>query len=176
MGAELRRGIHDPHATSEALIRMNGGYEWNCGGDTGDWILRDDVRKALHLETSTAGASSLDYTLSGPASITLYPELVKKIRVLIYNGQADACVPYIGNEDWIAQLESQGILTETSPWSPWFTSNKATAAGYSTQYSVTGASTDFKFQTVRLAGHMVPQFAPEAGFVLFSNFIAGSKD
>lgn len=172
----LRRGMHNPQATHEALIKMNGGYEWNCNGDAGAWITSSAVQKALHLESVTPGASSFDYVLSGPASITLYPELVKKLRVLIYNGQADACVPYIGNEDWIALLESQGVLKETTPWTPWFTSSKATAAGYSTSYSVTGAATDFKFQTVRLAGHMVPQFAPEAGFVLFSEFVAGSKD
>jgi len=171
----LRRGIHDPQATNDALVKMNGGYQWNCGGNTSGWITREDVRTALHLDSSTPGASSFDYTLSGPASITLYPELVKKIRFLIYNGQADACVPYSGNEDWIALLESQGILTENTPWSPWFIGSKATAAGYSTGYSVVGAATDFKFQTVRLAGHMVPQFAPEAGFVLFSEFVAGGS-
>lgn len=171
----LRRGMHNPHGTHESLIKMNGGYKWDCGGDEGAWITRSDVRKALHLDSVTPGASSFDYVLSGPASITLYPELVKKLRVLIYNGQADGCVPYIGNEDWIALLESQGILQETSPWTPWFTTSKRTAAGYSTSYSVTGADTDFKFQTVRLAGHMVPQFAPEAGFTLFSEFVAGAK-
>lgn len=174
--ARLRSGMHTPQATHDALVRMNGGYRWDCGGDAGTWITRDDVRKALHLESATPGASSFDYVLSGPASITLYPDLVKKLRILIYNGQADACVPYGGNEDWIALLESRGILREASPWSPWFTSSKATAAGYSTSYSVAGSDTDFKFQTVRLAGHMVPQFAPEAAFVLLSEFIAGSKE
>merc|ERR1712176_1393024 len=128
----LRKGMHDPQGTNEALLKMNGGYQWNCNGDIGAWITRDDVRKALHLDSAQPGASSFDYALSGPASITLYPELVKRIRVLIYNGQADGCVPYIGNEEWIAELEAKGILKESSPWSPWFTSSKATAAGYST--------------------------------------------
>lgn len=171
--AFLRRGMHDPVATDQALIEMNGGYQWNCGGDASKWITRDDVRKALHLDSATPGGSNFDYSISGPASITLYPELIKKIRILIYNGQADACVPYSGNEEWIALLESQGFLEETNPWSPWFTSHNATAAGYRTEYKVPGATTDFAFQTVRVAGHMVPQFAPEAAFVLFSKFVAG---
>ena len=36
----------------------------------------------------------------GPASVTLYPDLIHKLdRVLIYNGDADTCVPYVGNEE-----------------------------------------------------------------------------
>ena len=33
--------------------------------------------------------------------------------------------PWVGNEEWVFGLESQGVLEETAPWSPWFTSNKA---------------------------------------------------
>lgn len=44
--------------------------------------------KALHI--SNPGQSSFRYHSSGPASITLHPELATKIRVLIYNGDADA--------------------------------------------------------------------------------------
>ena len=46
---------------------------------------------------------------AGPASVTLYPDLVKNIRVLIYNGDADACVPYKGNEEW-----TEGLATQVS--------------------------------------------------------------
>lgn len=48
------------------------------------------VMKALHI--SNPGQSTFHYHSSGPASITLHPELATKIRVLIYNGDADACV------------------------------------------------------------------------------------
>ena len=43
------------------------------------------------------------------------------MRVLIYNGDSDACVPYKGNEEWTTSLESNGIVTEKKPWHPWFT-------------------------------------------------------
>ena len=46
--------------------------------------------KALHI--ANPGQSTFRYHSSGPASITLHPELATKIRVLIYNGDADACV------------------------------------------------------------------------------------
>ena len=82
------------------------------------FLTRDDVMQALHLEKP--GSSSFSYTTSGPASTTLYPELVKKIRVFIYNGDADACVPYKGNEEWITSLVTAGVLKEKKHWSPWY--------------------------------------------------------
>jgi len=173
----LRANLHNMGAAHQELTNMNGGYDWSCAGDVGKWIKSPEVMKALHLD-NTGGGSLFFYKTSGPASITLYPELVKKLRVLIYNGDADACVPYIGNEEWISTLETRGILKETSPWTPWFTSSKAAPAGYITRYHPQGADgnrvVDFAFQTIRLAGHMVPQFQPEAAFVMFSQWLKGA--
>lgn len=174
--ATLRDGMHSPHETHAALKEMNGGFDWACGGTdaTATWILRDDVRKALHLDQYEAGLSRMRYSSTGPASVTLYPELVKKLRILIFNGDADACVPYIGNEEWIGDLEAKGVFTESKAWSPWFAGGTSSApAGYVTEYTVPGASHGFTFATIRLAGHMVPTFQPEAGFDMFSRWLAG---
>eukprot|EP00493_Phyllostaurus_siculus_P003763 UN03778 len=103
----LRDGLHEPQRTHAKLTEMNGGFTWDCLGDVSGWITQESTKKALHLDGVTPGQSRLRYTRSGPASITLYPELAKKIRVMIYNGDADACVPYIGNEEWIGDLEDQ---------------------------------------------------------------------
>lgn len=170
----LRSGLSNPHETNANLKNMSGGYDWSCGGPyvAGDYLTRPDVRKALHLDTNEPGTSRFSYDTSGPASITLYPELVKKLRIMIYNGDADSCVPYIGNEEWIGDLESKGILKESAPWTPWFASTPSRApAGYVTKYTVAGSDQNFKFVTIRLAGHMVPTFQPEAAFKMFSTFL-----
>lgn len=170
----LRSGMSDSVAMNADLHNMSGGYPWACGGPyiAGKYLTRPDVRKALHLEGFEPGSSRFSYDTSGPASITLYPELVKKLRIMIYNGDADACVPYIGNEEWISDLENQGLLQETKPWTPWFTKDVSrTPAGYVTKYSVKGSDQEFKFVTIRLAGHMVPTFQPEAAFDMFSTFL-----
>jgi hypothetical protein len=172
----LREGMSNPHETHKLLSEMNGGFDWSCGGEdaTLAWIMRDDVRQALHLDKYPPGSSSFRYRSSGPASITLYPELVKKLRVLIYNGDADACVPYIGNEEWISGLEQQGVLQEKKAWSPWFAHSGAAApAGYVTEYTVPGSDQEFSFATIRLAGHMTPTFQPEASFTMFAKWLAG---
>lgn len=184
----LRDGIHDPYGTRDKLIEMNGGYVWDCLSDTRSWITSADVRKALHLDKDTPGASRFSYRRSGPASITLYPSLVKTgLRFMIFNGDADACVPYNGNAMWIRMLEEQGILTETKPWSPWYMNQNNTCShtgsresapeckvgGGVTMFQPKGATTSFSWVTVRLSGHMVPQFRPEAAFRIYSRFLAG---
>jgi len=66
-------------------------------------------------------------------------------------------------------------LKETHAWAPWFDSTKASPAGYITRYQKPDATTDVSFATIRLAGHMTPQFRPEASYVMISNFFAASQ-
>jgi len=163
----LRAGMHNMSATRQMLKEMSGGFGYDCAGDVDSFLEREDVRTALHL--GEAKGSRFDYSSSGPASVTLWPELAKKLRVLIFNGDADSCVPYNGNEDWISLLEENGDLRETKSWAPWFTSNRAAPAGYVTRYQAPNGAHDFSFQTIRLSGHMVPTFQPEAGFVMIKD-------
>lgn len=169
----LRDNMHNISGISQTLVDMNGGFRWDCGGNVGKWITSADVRKALHLQNP--GRSGFGYACSGPASITLWPELAQKIRVLIYNGDADACVPYNGNEEWISSLEDKGVLEQKAPWTPWFSSKKRAPSGYITKYQAPGSSVDFSFVTIRLAGHMAPKYQPEASLVMLRNFFSGSS-
>ena len=140
-----------------------------------DWLSRDDVRKALHFEDTNP--VHFDYTTSGPASIVLWPSLAQKLRVLIYNGDADDCVPYHGNEEWTTYLAANGQLKEETAWHPWYLNEqkKTIPQGYATTYSVPGSTKDFSFITIRLAGHMVPAFRNDAAFAFISRFLAGDK-
>ena len=161
-----------------AAVAKTGGYAWSCGGmqATAKWITTPAVQAALHLKAGSG--SRFRYDLSGPASITLWPFLATHIRVLIYNGDADACVPYIGNAEWIEALEERGVLKEKQAWRPWYVGTKGRLggkppAGYVTSYDVTGAPDfDFSFATIRLAGHMVPTFMPGASLAFFERFLA----
>jgi len=162
-------GLHDD------LIELGGGYDWQCGGmpAMANFFEREDVQKALHL--GRPSLSRFDYDSSGPASVTLYPTLVKKMRVLIYNGDSDACVPYKGNEEWTEGLADQGVIKQNKAWHPWFADGvPQMPAGYSTTYTVPGAPYDFSFITIRLAGHMVPAFQPLSALTFFKRFLAGT--
>jgi len=149
-----------------------GGYDWTCGQF--DYIpvyfARSDVRAALHLPDDAVTGSAFSYQSTGPASVTLYPALIKQIEVLIYNGDADSCVPYIGNEEWTVSMEDKGVVQETAPWHPWFQSpGSASPAGYATTYKAD--NTTFQFITLRLSGHQAPKNMPEAALTMFTAFL-----
>jgi len=155
----------------------DGGYVWSCGGiqATASWILQEDVKQALHLKEPDR--SKFSYIRSGPASITLYPYLIKRLRILIYNGDADFSVGYKGNEEWINALESTGAIVESHAWRPWYAEQGSRApAGSVTSYTVTNHFTDieidFHFLTIRLAGHMVPTYQPGASSYFIQRFLA----
>lgn len=144
----------------------------------GKYFARKDVQQAMHLEEP--GKSLLDFDQSGPALITLYPELVKHIRVLIYNGDADDCVPYKGNEEWTTSMVDNGYVKPKTPWHPWYSTASGNSegnppAGYATEY-ISPTGLDFSFITIRLAGHMVPAFQPAAAFTFISRFLAKTPE
>jgi len=165
-------------ALAEAA-NMTGGFPWACGGESAirDYLYRPDVMKALHLREK--GKSSFHYRHGGGTpTFQLWPFLASKLHTLIYSGDADACVPYKGSEDWVAALEAIGVLEETEAWRPWYAtsgSGRYAPAGYATMYKPTTApERSFAFVTVRLAGHMVPTFMPAYGFDLFSRVLSGA--
>ena len=169
--------VRDDGAHNATELKLNdvpaagGGYEWTCGQFDAlpVYFRRADVRSALHLPNEKENGSKFDYDTSGPAPVTLYPKLIKQIRVLIYNGDADSCVPYLGNEEWTTSMVDQGVVTEQQPWHPWYASADASApSGYATSYS-----SGFQFLTVRLSGHQVPKNNGAAAFAMFSGFLSG---
>jgi hypothetical protein len=94
------------------------------------------VRSAIHvlgpdrIPHWTVCTGALNYTSNIQA---LYPEpyltLIDNYRVLVYNGDHDACVPIIDNEAW---TESLGLSVE-QPWHPWLVNQQV--AGYVTKYT-----------------------------------------
>lgn len=175
----LREKMNSNTPSSEyedELKALGGGYDWTCGGLPAmeQFFSSAEVQKAMHLEKPTA--SRFDYDASGPASITLYPDIVDKIRVLIYNGDSDACVPYKGNEEWVEGIAAKGVVKSKKAWHPWYAEGVDNMpAGYATTYTVPDTDLDFQFVTIRLAGHMVPAFQPRSAHTFFKTFLAGGE-
>jgi serine carboxypeptidase-like clade 1 len=127
------------------------------------------VRKAIHVPDSikipewTICTDNLNYDENSanlPKSV--YPTLIENYRVLIYNGDVDACVPYNGNEAWTSGM---GFPVKKG-WSAWEINSQV--QGYVTDYQV---DTQFSFVTVKGAGHPVPQYQPAAALHLFTQFL-----
>jgi len=110
--------------------------------------------------------SGIDYNTNLVTLVPLYPTLIANFRVWIYSGDADACVPWTGSEEWTRNLYP-GVAPQ-KPWHPWNYGNGITG-GFAVNYNA-----NFSFVTVKHAGHLVPQYEPEAALALFNAFLKGS--
>ena len=121
-----------------------------------DFLNNPTVKAALHIDKVpahanwTVCANGLRYTRSTVTLIDRYPTLLSAYRVLVYNGDADACVPWNGSEEWTREL---GYAVK-NPWHPWMTmgDGRQWVAGFATTYD---APKGFAFTTIKHAGHMV---------------------
>ena len=143
------------------------------GGINVETYLRSEaVMSALHVsQPPSAGPWSMcstfieeRYTRTEKSLLeTVYPALIKAYRVLIFNGDADAVVPYTDNEEWTSGMGYE----EVAPFEAWLVDGQV--AGYITRYEH-----DFSFVTVKGAGHMVPQFKPRQALAMLENFLSGT--
>ena len=122
-----------------------------------DFMNSMDVRKAFHVDsvnlTEWETCYDLDYTGTIPDERPMYREMIDAgINILIYNGDADACVPWVGNEEWTRSMN----YAVTDAWRPWMVSaaDRSWTGGFVTSYGK-----NFHFLTIKHAGH-VRQPAP----------------
>lgn len=143
-----------------------------CGMEkaTTKWMNHPDVVKALHVKhwQEWSPESPIHYSGGDWHSYGVYPDIIGKIRVLIYNGDADPCVPYTGDMSWTKDMVAKLGLSVQRSWRTW--SAHRQVAGYTVEYSK-----DFTFATVKNSGHMVPQYKPAQALEMFKRFLAGSS-
>jgi hypothetical protein len=89
--------------------------------------------------------------------VPYYNQIVTQYRVLIYSGDVDSCVPYIGTQiaaqvrdetsysNFSQKIQASG---QKSGWSAWMLNNQV--AGYKL-----GLGDNLTFITIKEAGHMV---------------------
>jgi len=104
-----------------------------------------------------------------------YPALIQNYRVVIYNGDWDACVPYTDNEAW---TQNMGFPVQTA-WHAWLYTSESGAtnqvAGYAVKYTTTGKTgASFEFITVRGGRHEVPETAPGKALEMLNRLLNGT--
>uniref|UniRef100_M4CI16 Uncharacterized protein n=1 Tax=Brassica campestris TaxID=3711 RepID=M4CI16_BRACM len=82
-------------------------------------------------------------------------------RSLIFSGDHDLGVPYLGTQAWIRSLNYSVI----DDWRPWMINNKP--AGCTTTYA-----NKMTFVTIKASGHTA-EFKPEESSVMFQRWISG---
>lgn len=131
-----------------------------------------NVKSSLHVAPNIDFAlCSNNFTFNYNSDIadertTIYPTLTQQAgyKVLVFNGEADLCVPYTDNEWWTRSMNYSMI----KPWTAWTVQGEEGpyVGGYCIHYAH-----NFTFATVRGAGHMVPETRPEAALTLIKNHI-----
>ncbi|XP_010055765.2 serine carboxypeptidase-like 45 [Eucalyptus grandis] len=101
--------------------------------------------------------------------IPVLGELVKSgLRVLVYSGDLDAVVPFLGTRTMVDALATNVLkLNTTLSYRAWFTSKQV--AGYTQEYG------NLAFAIIRGASHTAPATQPERSLQLFTSFLEGKS-
>ena len=106
------------HAPNRALSHIADPV-WCTPDGSEDFMNNADVKKALHVDKVPVphwtDCSGINYDANLVTLIPTYPKLIANMNVLIYSGDADACVPWNGSYNWTRHLG----YTETEAWRPW---------------------------------------------------------
>mmetsp|Transcript_6688 Transcript_6688/g.25809 ORF Transcript_6688/g.25809 Transcript_6688/m.25809 type:complete len:341 (+) Transcript_6688:603-1625(+) len=147
--------------------------DYSCG--TGpvqeQWLARKDVREAIRVPVEarfvSGDGTGVPYRLTERNLMPFYESLaVSPVRVLVYNGDADASINSFVTQNWTAALG----LPETESWRPWTLDGCLRMGGYVTRYKG-----DIDYLTIRGAGHMVPEYKAEAAFEFMQRWIQNEK-
>ncbi|CAN1775965.1 Serine carboxypeptidase-like 18 [Linum perenne] len=114
------------------------------------WANDESVRRALHIREIWR---SVDYHLYLSN---------KGYRSLIYSGDHDMMITYLGTQAWIRALNFSII----DDWRSWHLHNQV--SGYTRTYS-----NKMTFATVKGGGHIAPEYRPPECFAMFTRWISG---
>jgi carboxypeptidase C (cathepsin A) len=136
-------------------------------GAANTYLNNATVQEAFHISSDASLpwgiCADLNYTTSPSASLWTYPTLISVgLRIFIYSGDVDGSVPFWGTREWIASLDLEMTQDHTS-----YHDSTGQVAGYSEVYN------GLTFVSVKGAGHMVPQYKPEAALQMFRSFLFG---
>lgn len=171
-----------PSSSSSSLLGVTGTgalNDYKCGGTEAltVWANRSDVRAALHV-SPTASWNNVDgdwpeYHSTANDLRPFYKgwgeDTELPLRVLIYSGDTDPGVMYLGSEEWTSGMGYK----EKEAWRPWTLDGAQRMGGYVTRYETPSSKKggSFDFLTIRGAGHMVPQMQPAAAIEFFTRWL-----
>jgi len=131
-----------------------------------------EVQSAIHAKVGTkwSGFADLDYSADSMHRnvIPLFEEFLsdsgsKNWRKLIYSGDFDAAVPFLGSQKWVHCLGRR----VKKDWREW--NVKEQFAGAVIEYD------GITFLTVHGTGHAIPWYTPSLGFELFQRWIQNKE-
>ncbi|KAJ6741661.1 CARBOXYPEPTIDASE [Salix viminalis] len=140
------------------------------------YLNRKDVQEALHAQlvgvTRWTGCSSVvnyDMLNLEIPTVNIVGSLVSSgIRVLVYSGDQDSVIPFIGSRILVDGLAKELGLNATVPYRPWIEDKQV--GGWTQVYGDI-----LTFATIRGAGHLAPLTSPKRSLALFAAFLSGKS-
>ena len=162
------------------------------------WLNSAEVQRAIHVspaDASTAGYwqecnsiydehganDTLRYTPNARYIPALYPWLAARCRVLVYDGDNDGGSQR--NNEWCLS----SLFDVAAKWRPWLYNKSCPGGGYPfgpaycqpgpqvggyvIQFDAGEEGRELRYVTVHGAGHMVPQWKPQAAFAMLARFL-----
>ncbi|XP_062177458.1 serine carboxypeptidase-like 1 [Alnus glutinosa] len=134
------------------------------------WANNETVQDALGIREGsirewTRCNKSLSYTDNIFSTLNFHRNLIKKgYRMLIYSGDQDMVIPYVGTHAWIKSLN----LTVSDDWEPWFVDGQV--AGYTMEYNY--KKSRLRYAIVKGGGHTAPEYKPKECFAMVDRWFA----
>ncbi|KDO31612.1 hypothetical protein SPRG_03532 [Saprolegnia parasitica CBS 223.65] len=139
---------------------------------TQSYLQLHSVQEVLHVTGRHVAWADCNHNVTrlysrSISALPLYPKILSAgLKALIYSGDADSVVNFMGTERWIAD---EGLnLSVVTPWAAWIGPDKQ-LAGYTQRYE------NLTFTTVKGAGHMVAAVRPLRALYLFECFVFGQE-
>ncbi|OEL38429.1 Serine carboxypeptidase-like 18 [Dichanthelium oligosanthes] len=130
------------------------------------WINDNATRDALGIKEGTVGEwirciKGLPYTEDLPSSIECHFNLTtRRYRALVYSGDHDLIVPFLGTHAWIRSLN----FSIVDDWRAWHLAGQA--AGFTITYA-----NNLTFATVKGGGHTAPEYMPKESFAMAQRWL-----
>ncbi|XP_031103283.1 serine carboxypeptidase-like 18 [Ipomoea triloba] len=137
------------------------------------WANDPSVQEALGIENGTISDwkrcnKSLAFESDVPSAFE-YHQLFSNstpFQVLVYSGDHDMDIPYLGTLSWIHSLN----LTGDCNWKPWFVNGQI--AGYYERHKRSENQFYLTFATVKGAGHTAPEYKPKECLALVDRWLS----
>ena len=131
------------------------------------YLNRADVQAAIHARPTTWRASGgVDYDNPGDLMVPYFETFINETdwRMLIWSGDADAAVPYIGTQRWIECL-GRPVAQD---WAPWYTDDATFGPQVGGMVKVFDR---ISFLTVKGCGHTVQTYCPQQGYDYYHQWL-----
>ncbi|EGG18539.1 peptidase S10 family protein [Cavenderia fasciculata] len=159
------------------LYDPTGGSAWPLPGVDyeADYLNNPIVREAIHASLVPHPWAECNDTVNSvvfgqdASSLYLFPDLLARIRVLLYNGQFDLICNHVGTTEYLDVLEWSGAAEWKAANSSVWTAPKD---GFTQTAGYTRSSQNLTYLLVLGGSHMVPMDQPEFTFDMIRRFIS----